>query len=186
MRLRVAVIGQSGEAPPELAALAWDVGRGIAAAGAVLLSGGRDGVMAAASAGASEAGGIVVGILPGDDPDEGNPHLDVAITTGLGMDARSIVLIHSSDAVIVIGGQNGTLLEISDAYLTRRPIVVLRGSGMWADRLESVALEGRYLDWRQNVAIEYADTPAAAVAAALAAARMRRTRPDRFFGDSGR
>lgn len=177
MRLRIAVIGQSGEAPPELIALAGAVGRGIAAAGAVLLSGGRDGVMAAASEGAQAAGGIAVGILPGDDPAEGNGHLDVAITTGLGMDARSIVLIHSSDAVIVLGGQNGTLLEISDAYLARRPIVVLRGSGLWADRLEAFALEGRYLDWRRNVAIEYATTPQEAVDLAVAAAQRRHTTP---------
>jgi len=177
LRLRIAVIGQSGEAPPELAALAREVGRGVAAAGAVLLSGGRDGVMAAASEGAHAAGGIVVGILPGDDPTEGNNHLDVAITTGMGMDARSIVLIHSTDAVIVIGGQNGTLLEISDAYLARRPIIVLQGSGMWADRLPAMALEGKYLDWRRNVAIEYAATPAAAVAAAVQAAQGRYPRP---------
>lgn len=45
--------------------LAYEIGEQVARRGGILFSGGRDGVMAAASRGAHEAGGITVGSLPG-------------------------------------------------------------------------------------------------------------------------
>lgn len=172
--LRIGVIGQSGAISPEVERLAEDVGRGIGERGGLLLCGGRDGVMAAACRGAREAGGITVGILPGDRVDEGNPYLDVPITTGFGLDFRSLVLVHSCDAIIMIGGRNGTFGELSQAYLNCRPVVILTGSGGWADRVKGMAHEGRYLDDRRNVEICYAETPEEAVALAFALARGRR------------
>ncbi|MGO9959607.1 MAG: dethiobiotin synthetase, partial [Solirubrobacteraceae bacterium] len=62
--LHVAVIGAS-QATAELEGLAEAVGHGLAAAGAIVITGGGPGVMAAASRGADAAGGVVVGILPG-------------------------------------------------------------------------------------------------------------------------
>ena len=52
--------------------------------GHVVVCGGLGGVMAAVSRGAAAAGGVVVGLLPGTDRADANPHVTVAIPTGLG------------------------------------------------------------------------------------------------------
>src|SRR5215831_11916225 len=104
--------------------LAREVGRRLAEAGAVVLCGGLGGVMEAASEGVAAAGGTIVGILPGDDRTAGNPHLTVAIATGLG-EARNAVLTSAADAVIAIGGGWGTLSEIALARKRDRPVVAL-------------------------------------------------------------
>lgn len=166
-RIRIGVIGQSGPITERVAQIAEAVGREVARAGAILLSGGRNGVMEAACRGAKEAGGLTVGILPGDAIAEGNPYLDVPITTGLGFDFRSTVLIHSSDAVIMIGGCNGTFGELSTAYLNHKPVVVLEKTGGWTDRLREVAYDGCYLDERRNIPIHYASSAEEAVRLAI-------------------
>ena len=67
---------------------AYEVGAAIAASNSVLITGGLGGVMEAASRGASEAGGLSVGILPQDDASFANPYCDVVIPTGMGLTAR--------------------------------------------------------------------------------------------------
>src|SRR5437867_4201785 len=79
----VAVVGP-GDATEEEAAAARAVGAAVAQHGAVLVCGGRAGVMEAASRGAREAGGTVLGILPGPDRREANDFVDVAVATGMG------------------------------------------------------------------------------------------------------
>lgn len=94
-----------GEADYELA---WEVGRGVAQQGGILLCGGRGGVMEGAAWGAKEAGGATVGILPGKDESGGNAYLDLAVATGLG-DARNYVNVCASDVAIALPGGPGTL-----------------------------------------------------------------------------
>lgn len=128
--LRVAVIGGSPCSETE-AALAEELGRLLAAAGAVVLTGGRGGVMAAASRGAAQAGGLVVGILPGDDASQANPWVTLPIVTGMG-EARNAILVRTAHAVIAVGGEYGTLSEIAFALKFGRPVVGLhtwRASG---------------------------------------------------------
>ena len=184
--LRVALIGDSGRIPERLARDAYAAGAALARRGVVLLTGGRDGVMAAACRGAWEAGGLTVGILPGDDPREGNAWLSVPLTTGLGMEWRSLVLIHAADAVLMLGGGNGTLGELSAAYLNARPVVILAASGGWSDRIRQVALDGRFLDHRRTVPLEFAATPEEAATRAVDLARQFRLRyfpgPARWTG----
>ncbi len=92
--------------------IAYEVGKGIAERQAVLICGGRGGVMEAACKGASEAGGLTIGILPGSDKEEANPWVRVAIPTGIGV-ARNAILVRACDAAIAIGGNYGTLSEIA-------------------------------------------------------------------------
>ncbi|MRX72230.1 TIGR00725 family protein [Bacillus lacus] len=160
---RIAVIGQSGEISENTKILAEEAGAEVAKRGAVLLTGGGSGVMEGASKGAKEAGGLVIGILAGDNTDVANEYLDVPITTGLPFDYRSLILVHSADAIIMICGGNGTLGELSAAYMNRKPVVVLESSGGWSTRLKESAFEGCYLDERRTVEIQYADSAAAAV-----------------------
>jgi len=84
---------------------AREVGRLVAQRGAVLLCGGRGGVMEAAARGAKEAGGLTIGILPGMNASETppNPYIDVAIFTGMG-DGRNWINVCASDAFREIRG----------------------------------------------------------------------------------
>lgn len=119
----IAVIGGSSPTAAE-ASLAEDVGRALAAAGAVLVCGGRGGVMEAACRGAKEAGGITVGILPGRQASEANPYVDIPIATGIG-EARNAIITRTADVAIAIGGSYGTLSEIGFALGFGKPVIGL-------------------------------------------------------------
>lgn len=120
----IAVIG-SAEASVEEEALAEEVGRLLAERGAVLLCGGKGGVMEAACRGAAGAGGLTVGILPGADRQSANRYVRLPIATGLG-EARNAVLMTAAAAVIAIGGGYGTLSEIGLALKQGRRVVGLK------------------------------------------------------------
>ena len=107
--------------------MAEQVGGGIARRGAVLVCGGLGGVMEAAARGASATGGLTIGILPGATADEANSFIDVPIVTGLG-EARNALVVRSSDAIIAIAGEYGTLSEIALALKMGVPVV---GLGTW-------------------------------------------------------
>ncbi|MFC1511507.1 TIGR00725 family protein, partial [Candidatus Margulisiibacteriota bacterium] len=96
-------------------------------AGAVLVCGGLTGVMEAAAKGAKAAGGLTVGILPGDKPEDANPYIDVPIVTGLGY-ARNKIVVKTGQVVIAIGGRYGTLTEIGFALSYDIPVI---GLGTW-------------------------------------------------------
>jgi len=104
--------------------LAEAVGRHIATTGNLLVCGGLGGVMEAAAKGAKDAGGVTIGILPGDNKDAANRYIDVAIATGMG-EARNIIIIKTSDAVIALPGKYGTLSEMAFAMKIGKPIVSL-------------------------------------------------------------
>ncbi|MCL7455079.1 MAG: TIGR00725 family protein [Anaerolineae bacterium] len=120
----VAVIG-SASTDAEYAALAEEVGREIARRGAILVCGGRGGVMEAACRGAKSAGGTTVGILPGTDRREANAYVDIPIVTGMG-EARNAIVVRTADAVIAVSGGYGTLSEVGLALKMGRPVVGLR------------------------------------------------------------
>src|SRR2546427_13073703 len=110
-RRYVAVCGASEATPSQLDA-AREVGRLLAREGAVVINGGFGGVMGAASEGAAVEGGTVVGILPDPDRAEANPHLTIAVATGLGQ-ARNAGLVTAAGSVIAIGHGGGTASEIA-------------------------------------------------------------------------
>jgi uncharacterized protein (TIGR00725 family) len=122
----VAVIGPS-EASDQEMARAETVGRLLAEAGAVVVCGGLGGVMEAAARGAASAGGTVVGLLPGRTRADANPHVTVAITTGMG-EMRNALVVRAVDVVVAVGGAYGTLSEIAFALRTGVPVV---GLGTW-------------------------------------------------------
>lgn len=123
--IQIAVVGPA-VCDERTGALARELGTELARAGATVLTGGRGGAMAAASEGARAAGGLTVGILPGANAEQSppNPHLAVALFTGLGQ-ARNQVLVLSAGAVVAVGGGWGTLSEIALALKHRIPVVLL-------------------------------------------------------------
>lgn len=148
---------------------AYQVGKLVAQRGGVIVTGGLGGVMEAASRGAKDGGGTTVGFLPSMDRATANPYVDIVFPTGLGR-ARNLLTARGCSAIVMIGGGCGTLNELTIAYADGRPVVILRGSGGWSDRVEGVLYDGHYLDERKTVPIEFADTPAGAVDKAFAAA----------------
>ena len=122
----VAVVGP-GEASPDELHTAEEVGAGLAAAGAVVVTGGLGGVMEAACRGARSRRGRTLGILPGDDRDAANGWVEIAVATGLG-ELRNGLVVCAADAVVAIGGGHGTLSEVALALKLGRPVV---GLGTW-------------------------------------------------------
>jgi uncharacterized protein (TIGR00725 family) len=118
--LQVAVVG-SGADP---LGRAEEVGRLLAERGVTVVTGGRDEVMAAVSRGAKSAGGVTIGILPGETRAEANEWLDHVVVSGIGH-ARNLAVVASGDAVIAIGGRYGTLAEIGFALTLGRSVVIL-------------------------------------------------------------
>ena len=128
----VGVVGPSGDPGPEQLTIAEEVGRLLAEAGCIVVTGGGSGVMAAASRGAMDAGGTTLGILPGGDRREANPWLTVSIPTGIG-ELRNGLLVRSVDALVAIGGSWGTLSEIALACRTGVPVWSVVGWGVPAE-----------------------------------------------------
>ena len=123
----VAVIGDGDPHGPDAQRIldwAEQVGRLLARGGAVVVTGGLGGVMAAASRGAATAGGQTIGILPGTAPDDANEYVRIPIATGLGV-ARNLVVVTAADAVVAVGGRHGTLSEIGLALRMGRSVVAL-------------------------------------------------------------
>jgi uncharacterized protein (TIGR00725 family) len=123
MTTYVAVCGPD-PAPASVADQAEEIGRLLARAGAVLVSGGLGGTMEAAARGASMEGGMVLGILPGPDRRAANPYLTLSIPTGMG-EMRNAMVVRAADAVIAVAGEFGTLSEIAFALKTGVPVVGL-------------------------------------------------------------
>ena len=164
-------IGVAGASRPELGLLdqAEVLGRRLAEAGAVVVCGGGPGVMEAVCRGARSAGGTTVGLLPGLDRGEGNPHLSVAVPTGMGQ-GRNLLLVRSSDAMVAVGGGFGTLSEIALALRTGVPVV---GLATWSLHLGAGLVD----------AFPVAGDADTAARLALEAARSRLAGPTRESAD---
>jgi len=121
----VSVVG-SDTVSGELYGKAREVGRIVAERGGTVVCGGRSGVMEAAARGATEAGGIAIGILPDEDRRWANEYLSYSIATGAGQ-ARNLAVVCSGDVVIAVGGEYGTLSEMGLALKIGRPVVALEG-----------------------------------------------------------
>lgn len=121
------VIGVMGGSKVNRRALeaASELGRLIARRGWILLNGGRNkGIMAASAQGARDAGGTVIGILPDTTAAKASPNLDYVILTGMG-DARNVINVLSSDLVIACTGGLGTLSEVMLALKHDKKVILL-------------------------------------------------------------
>ncbi|HEX6712961.1 MAG TPA: TIGR00725 family protein [Thermoleophilaceae bacterium] len=122
----VAVIGASAPRQEDLEH-AHAAGRRLAELGAIVVTGGRGGVMEAACRGARDAGGHTIGILPGFDRSDANPFVEFSLPTGLG-ELRNGLVARAAEAVVAVGGAWGTLAEIAFARGAGKPVF---GVGTW-------------------------------------------------------
>jgi uncharacterized protein (TIGR00725 family) len=125
-RLIVAVIG-GHKCSLEVEQKAIKLGNLLAKVGVILVCGGLGGVMEAVSKGMCDAGGLSVGILPGEDKASANPYIDIPIATGLGY-TRNTIVAGCADIVIALPGEYGTLSEIAFALNMKKPVI---GIGAW-------------------------------------------------------
>ena len=116
----IAVCGASAATDAEIL-VAEAVGRLLAARGAVVVCGGLGGVMEGVCRGAAGAGGLSVGLLPGDDPEAANPGVSLALATGLG-ELRNGLIARACRGMIAIGGGYGTLSEVAFMLRLGRPV----------------------------------------------------------------
>ena len=162
-KLQIAVIGYNKDRCTDIASeTAYEVGKEIAGAGAVLICGGLGGVMEAACKGAKENGGTTVGIIPQEEFLPANQYCDIVICTGLGY-ARDFIVASSADGIIAVGGGVGTLIELGVGYMTKKAMVTISGSGGVAD-----IYGGKFLDERNRVPINVAKDAKTAVEMILA------------------
>ena len=124
--LSIGIIG-GAQATEETLALAAETGALIAGNGARLICGGLGGVMEAASRGAAEKGGMVVGILPGESACDANEFVSFALPTGMGI-GRNLLVVRGADALIAFPGSYGTLSEIALALNLGKGVVYLPGA----------------------------------------------------------
>jgi uncharacterized protein (TIGR00725 family) len=151
-RIIIGVMG-GGSVSSNVERDAFRLGELIAERGWVLLNGGRDaGVMAASAAGAHSKGGLVIGVLPGKDRGGMSPDVDLPIVTGMGS-ARNNINVLSSDVVIACAGGAGTISEVALALKANRSVVALN-----LKPLQNI--------FPPNEQIRFVSTPDAAIAAA--------------------
>jgi len=161
IRPQVGVLTTYEERIPErVKRLAYELGRELAKRGYVVITGGDGGLMREVARGVVEAGGISVGVLshelarvPEGHPLH-NPYLTVRIKAEITYEGRSTIVVASSDVLIVLAGGVGTFVEVAMAYSMGKPIVVLEGSGLLADRLREMFPEG-YLDHRRIIKLRF-------------------------------
>ncbi|MFP4347495.1 MAG: TIGR00725 family protein [Thermodesulfobacteriota bacterium] len=119
----IGVMG-GGQASSKAVEAAYRLGKRIAEQGWVLLNGGRNaGIMAASAQGASEVGGLTVGILPDGDDRFASPHIQIPIITDMGS-ARNCINVLSSRVVVACAGGAGTLSEIALAIKFGKPVIL--------------------------------------------------------------
>ena len=160
---RIGVSGAGDESDPDweaIRAAAEAVGEAVARAEAILVTGGLGGVMAAAARGAARASGTTVGILPGADAAAASAWITIPIVTDMGH-ARNVILVHTSEALIAIGGRYGTLSEVALALRIGVPVAVI---GSWRPERPGMPAPP----------ITVFEDPAAAAAWALETAKERR------------
>jgi len=123
-------------------AVARDLGRALARAGYAVITGGGPGTMEAVNRGASEAGGISVGLgieLPFEQ--RLNDWVDIGINFRYFF-ARKTMFLKYAQAFVIMPGGFGTLDELFESLtlvqtrkVTRFP-VILYGSAYWAGLLD--------------------------------------------------
>lgn len=159
--IRVGVIGSASDQgySDENCAVAREIGEAVAKRGWVLLYGPERQMSSLpyiAAKACREAGGTTIGVAHGSARapvyDASAASVLVYTDTG-GGGGREIVLVNSCDFVIVVGGGSGTLTEMSLAYMNYIPIVAMKRSGGWADKLA-----GEYLDARKKYTVAVAET----------------------------
>ena len=132
---------------------AYTVGLKIAKNGWIVLTGGHNsGVMHAAMKGAKAANGMTIGVLPGQNKDEMSPQVDIPVITGMG-EARNVINILSSDAIVACGIGLGTSSEISLALKNQKPVILYQTGKITKDLFHTFDIKPALADSSNIIAL---------------------------------
>lgn len=135
-RITISVSGAAeiAHCGPSVIPLAKELGREIARQGAQIVTGATSGFPMYAAEGAKEAGGFSFGLSPAASKKEHTEvyrlplkALDAVVYTGFGFPGRDLMLVRSSDAVVIGCGRIGTIHEFTVAWEANLPLGVLEG-----------------------------------------------------------
>lgn len=150
-KYQIGVMGSAADLGYEesLEKIAEQIGKDIALSGNICVYGAEkdvDSLSTSAARGAKSVGGITVGVTYGKGKDiwDKENNTDIIISTGLERGGgREFVLVNSCDAIIAISGGSGTLTELAIAYQSDIPMVVVKDTGGWADKLADTFIDNR-------------------------------------------
>src|SRR5690606_34018824 len=121
----IGVMGPGENASPDENEMAYELGKEIAKQGWITLTGGRSfGIMDAALKGASEAGGLTIGVVPGDTDKNSSDHAQIKIVTSMGS-GRNYISVLTSHVIVVLGMASGTASEVALALKSRKKVILL-------------------------------------------------------------
>jgi hypothetical protein len=164
--VKIAVSGaaETGHCGLDAYEKAKELGREIARQGAIINTGATTGFPMYASMGAKDECGFSIGFSPASSEREHVEmyrlpldYMDVIVYTGFGYAGRDLLLVRSSDAIVIGCGRIGTLNEFSIAFEDHRPIGILEGS--WeTDEILRHIIESAH---RPNAKVVYDSDPKA-------------------------
>lgn len=135
-RITISVSGAAeiAHCGPSVIPIAKEIGREIARQGCQIVTGATSGFPMYAAEGAKEAGGVSFGLSPAASKKEHTEvyrlplkALDAVVYTGFGFPGRDLMLVRSSDAIVIGCGRIGTIHEFTVAWEANMPMGILVG-----------------------------------------------------------
>lgn len=149
MKLGVSGAAETGHCGPDAYEKGMELGRQIAAQGAILLTGATTGFPMWSAMGAKESNGISVGISPANSQREHIEtynlpveYMDLILYTGFGFPGRDLIFTHSADAMFFGCGRIGTVHEFTVAFEDGKPIGILEGSWETDEVIKDILTNG--------------------------------------------
>ncbi len=144
--MKIAVCGSGFAEDKKILEKAKEIGREIAKSKNILLTGGGTGYPYAALRGAIIENGKIICYSPASNKEEhinkyGFPFEESVeyIFTNMGIPGRNLPLVKNADAIIIIGGQIGTLNEFTIAFAYNKKIGILENSGKLIELIPAIA-----------------------------------------------
>lgn len=171
-KIQIGIIGSMADIKLEesLKKTARVLGKEIAKSGAVLafgFEGDYESLSLIAAQEADKRTGQTLAFCWGDEKPNLSDLNSIVISTGqLRGGGREFSFILSCDAIISMCGGSGTLMEIAMAYQANIPLIVIKKTGGWSDKLK-----GSFLDNRKRMKVIAVRAPKEAVKIALSMAK---------------
>ncbi len=143
--MKIGICGASIDLKKEVLERSYEIGKLIAAQSYTLIMGAGRGYPLEAAKGCYENNGKVIAISPADNEIEHREkygfktdYFSEIIYTGEGIPRRNFDIIEQSDAIIIIGGQIGTLNEFTIAHHMQKVIGILSDSAGITEIIPSI------------------------------------------------
>ena len=160
--MRIMIAGAWDEEREDILQIASDLGSYLASKGVIVITGGGSGTPYAVNSGVHKESGTSIAFINSNRESDSEKETNIIAThkiyTEMGWDGRSVIAVKSADALVVLGGKNGTLNEITLAYLNKIPIFILENSSDLITRFRNFLLEDKYIDVRRNIPIVHFST----------------------------